>query len=77
MYSFPSLTNGASTGILPNQVKIMTVPVWNQNNNLFKGWNRLPLTLYEERKGKIKIIPIEKTKKTTPPNLLGIDRRIA
>jgi len=72
----PINSYGCSTGLAPIQVKIINEIVNIQNINLDKGLNlfdKMKLDL----KGRILIIRMEVINAMTPPNLLGIDRRIA
>jgi len=72
----PINSYGCSTGLAPIQVKIINEIVNIQNINLDKGLNlfdKMKLDL----KGRILMIRMEVINAMTPPNLLGIDRRIA
>ena len=48
-----------------------------QNKIFFPGKNFVLLNLVDPEKGIVKRMAIERTKAKTPPNLLGIDRRMA
>ena len=58
-------------------VKIRKLPTWNQKIIKLRGLKRLPLLGLVEKNGSTRRIKIDKTKKTTPPILLGMERRIA
>ena len=68
---------GSSTGRAPIHVNKITVIINLQKNTFFTGINLFLLNWSLEIKGKVIKIAIEKTKASTPPNLLGIDRRMA
>lgn len=71
-----NLSNGASTGLAPAHVRIQNRMV-NIQKELFLNGENFELSEYLFLNGKIEIIKIESTKAITPPNLLGIERRIA
>lgn len=68
---------GSSTGRAPIQVNKITIFTYTQNIILFiiKKWYPLIKDFWVS--GKINKIAIDKTREITPPNLLGIERRIA
>ena len=68
---------GSSTGRAPIQVKRITVTINLQKAIFFIGINLFLLNFFSKAKGTKKRITIEKAKAKTPPNLLGIDRRMA
>jgi hypothetical protein len=69
--------NGVSTGLAPIQVNNINV-IQNIINKIFLiGYILELLNLRFEVNGKVVIITIERKRATTPPNLLGIDRKIA
>jgi len=67
--------NGSSTGIIPNHVKIKKIQVKFQNNH---GIKEILLFCNDDdfKLNGIKI-RIDINKPITPPNLFGIDRKIA
>lgn len=69
------LKYGSSTGFIPNHVKKRNTMVKDQKFNDFVvlPWNCA--FLFKKAKGSI--IKIDITNPTTPPNLFGIDRKIA
>jgi hypothetical protein len=73
----PIITYGSSTGRAPIQVNKDAITINLQNKNLLIGYIFDALKLKMFVKGTIIKIKIERTRATTPPNLLGIDRRIA
>jgi hypothetical protein len=73
---FPIDSNGCSTGLAPIQVRITKLLISIQKIDLVSGVNffdfrRVFVNVNRE------ITKMENTKATTPPNLLGIERRIA
>ena len=73
----PIKTYGSSTGRAPIQVRMSKDATINQNNICDRGLNWLPtLFLKKVKAGRIKITRAI-AKAITPPNLLGIERRIA
>ncbi len=74
---WPVRMNGVSTGHAPIQVSRMTLLNKVQRIVLFIGKNWIPLILLFLIMGIINRIAIEVTNAITPPNLLGIDRKIA
>lgn len=71
-----SVSKGASTGLAPAQVRTQN-RMTNIQNELFLVGENLDLRECLFLKGKIEMIRIERTSAITPPNLLGIDRRMA
>lgn len=69
-------SKGCSTGLAPIHVKTINIDLNNQKFILDKKLN-FEVSLLICLKGKIIIIKIDKTKATTPPNLLGMERKIA
>lgn len=69
-------SNGASTGLAPAQVRIQN-KIANIQKELFLVGENFELREYLFLNGKMEIIRIESTRAITPPNLLGMDRRIA
>jgi hypothetical protein len=71
------MINGGSTGCPPIHVRVGRSTVSAQNKHWLIGQNiRLPC-LDVWRRGKAARIRMCKTRATTPPSLLGMDRRIA
>lgn len=68
---------GCSTGFLPIHVKIKNIIINIQNNNWFNGKNIFDLILLYIVNGIIIKIKIDINNAITPPNLLGIERKIA
>lgn len=68
---------GVSTGRAPTQVKIKKTQTKHQNKIWLKGLEAFERNLFLCKKGRVNKTPIEAAKATVPPNLLGIDRRIA
>lgn len=68
---------GSSTGRMPIQVNKIIVIVKFQNINFIIGQNWFLKMFLLFVIGKINKIIIDKIKAITPPNLLGIDRKIA
>ncbi len=73
---FPINSNGCSTGLAPIQVKIAKLLASIQKVDLLSGLNFFD---FNEIFVKVnnEIIKMENINAITPPNLLGIDRRIA
>lgn len=63
-------------GFDPIQVKIKKIVTKNQNKILFKKEKEFPWIVLLNKKGIINKIKIDINKANTPPNFLGIDRRI-
>jgi hypothetical protein len=74
---WPIITYGSSTGRAPIHVSKEAIIINLQNKNLLTGYILDALKLKMLVSGTIIKIKIDKTKATTPPSLLGIDRRIA
>lgn len=71
------MMKGASTGIPPIQVKIITSATKAQNKNCMRG-RKVRLRCFEVcRNGTSTRTRIEESKASTPPSLLGIDRKMA
>lgn len=69
---------GDSAGHLPNQVKIKKLETKSQNIKRERGELKNPLKIkLDEEKEKKKRTSTASNKPNTPPNLLGIERRIA
>jgi len=77
VHSIDSPTKGGSAGHLPSQVNKMKSPTNNQNITRRKGEKTTPPTVVTLKKGKTNKQAMDRTKPITPPNLLGIERRIA
>lgn len=73
----PMTMKGSSTGIPPIHVKIKTSAIKAQNNNCVKGRKVSPRCFDVCRKGTSMSTRIENRRASTPPSLLGIDRRMA
>lgn len=73
----PRYTNGSSTGRAPSHVRISHTLICHQKKTLFPGYSLIPRNLLLYSRGQIYRIKIDKAKAATPPNLLGIDRKIA
>ena len=71
------MMNGCSTGIPPIQVRIITSATSVQNRNCVSGRKVSPRCLEVCRIGTSIKTRIEKRRASTPPSLLGIDRRMA
>lgn len=69
--------NGSSTGWLPIQVRRIKTVARNQNSVCDAGRNVLAWLFEVWRMGTRKRIKIEAKRAITPPNFLGMDRRIA
>jgi hypothetical protein len=73
----PVKINGSSTGRAPIQVSIITILINNQKVICLIGKNCVPRRLSLGRNGIINRIETDRTRAITPPNLLGIERRMA
>jgi len=73
----PVKIKGSSTGRAPIQVSIITILINSQKVICLKGKNWVPFNLSDGKNGIINKIDTDNTRAITPPNLLGIDRRIA
>lgn len=69
--------NGCSTGWPPIQVSVRRSATSNQNKHWLSGRNIMLRCFEVCSRGMIARTRIEKTKASTPPSLLGMDRRIA
>lgn len=75
--SWPMMINGCSTGWPPIHVKMRRLTTRIQYRVWVIGRN-VRLRCFEVwRNGRKAKIRIDRTRATTPPNLLGIERRIA
>lgn len=75
--SWPMMINGCSTGWPPIHVKMRRLATRIQYRVWVIGRN-VRLRCFEVwRNGRKAKIRIDRTRATTPPNLLGIERRIA
>lgn len=72
----PIFTKGNSIGFDPIQVKIKNIIKKNQNKILFIKKKEFPWIVLLKINGIIKRIKIDIKRAITPPNFLGIDRRI-
>ena len=68
---------GSSTGCPPIHVSKKATEINDQNIILFKGYEKLARNFDKALKGNTIKIRMEATNAITPPNLLGIDRRMA
>lgn len=73
----PIMTYGCSTGIPPIHVKMMTSATKVQNRNCVIGRNVRPRCFEVCRMGTTISTKMENRRASTPPNLLGIERRMA
>jgi len=73
----PVKIKGSSTGRAPIQVNIITMLKKLQNMIWFIKKFLFLLILVNSDSGRITKIAIDAIRQITPPNLLGIDRRIA
>lgn len=73
----PIIIKGFSTGCPPIHVRVNRSATRIQNRSWLKGRNVMVCCLVEYRKGMITRIRIDRSRATTPPSLLGIDRRMA
>jgi len=72
----PIVSNGYSTGFAPIHVNTIKYDTIVQNINLKNGLY-FDVLILNFLNGRIIIIKIDRRRAITPPNLLGIDRRIA
>jgi len=72
----PIISNGYSTGFAPIHVNTIKYDTIVQNNILKRGLN-FEVLILNFLNGRIMMIKIDRRRATTPPNLLGIERRIA
>lgn len=70
-------TKGGSAGIIPSQVRSRKLATNTQKRTRRRGEKTTPPEKRGERIEKIKRTKIDITNATTPPSLLGIERRIA
>lgn len=75
--SWPMMMNGCSTGWLPTQVRISRLATRTQNRICDRGRNVIVRCLDLWRNGHRNRISTEAARASTPPSLLGIERRIA
>lgn len=75
--SWPMMMNGCSTGWPPIQVRVIRLAVRIQNRVWEIGRNIRLRCLDVCRRGIIRRIKIDASRASTPPSLLGIDRRMA
>lgn len=73
----PMMMNGCSTGIPPIQVRMATSATRVQNNSWERGRKVRPCCLEVCRRGTTISTRMESRSASTPPSLLGIDRRMA
>ena len=73
----PKTTNGYSTGCLPIQVNMKNVATNTQKVACERGRNEFDSFLDVFKRGRRNNTRMAAIKAITPPNLLGIDRRIA
>ena len=73
----PMIINGCSTGIPPIQVRISTSATRVQNRNWVSGRKVSPCCLEVCKRGTSISTKIENSSASTPPSLLGIDRKMA
>lgn len=75
--TWPMMMNGCSTGWPPIQVRVIRLAVRIQNRVWEIGRNIRLRCLDVWRRGMIRRIKMEAKRASTPPSLLGIDRRMA
>lgn len=73
----PIPSRGGSTGLAPIQVSKNTIVTRDQNMNLLIGYAAEDRIFRFIEKERVRRIKIDMIRAITPPNLLGIDRRIA
>lgn len=73
----PNNSYGGSTGHPPIQVNRRALAINVQKSSCPAGWNASPCCLDVWVQGRIRRIKIAANIATTPPNLLGTDRRMA
>lgn len=71
------ITKGYSTGQAPKNVNRKKILIISQNIIFLAGWKKKEENLFFIVRGREIIIKIDVAKAITPPNLLGIDRKIA
>ncbi len=78
MHNKATSVYGVSAGHLPNQVSKKKSETKNQKRKRETGEYKTPIkNIFFDETEKINKNETEKTKPKTPPNLLGIERRIA
>lgn len=75
--SCPIIMKGCSTGCPPIHVSVSRSATRSQNRHWLRGRNIIPRCLDVCRRGIMARIRMEKISASTPPSLLGMDRRIA
>ena len=75
--SWPIMMNGCSTGCPPIHVSVSKSATSSQNIHWLRGRNIMLRCLDVWRKGIMSRIRMESARASTPPSLLGMDRRIA
>lgn len=73
----PIIMNGCSTGWLPTQVRMSRLATRAQNRIWDRGRKVIDRSFDLCRSGSRNRTSTEAAKATTPPNLFGIDRRMA
>lgn len=73
----PMVINGSSTGCPPIHVRIIMLAMKDQKNSLVRGRKMVLRCLDVCRRGVRNSTKIEKRRARTPPNLFGIERRMA
>lgn len=73
----PIMMKGCSTGCPPTHVRVRRSATKSQNRHWLRGRNIMLRCLDVWRSGMNAKIRMENTRASTPPNLLGMDRRIA
>lgn len=71
------MAKGSSIGSPPSQVRRVKLEINNQNRICDRGRNVWDCCVEVWRDGIIKRIRIEASSASTPPNLFGMDRRMA
>lgn len=75
--NWPMVMNGCSTGCPPTHVRVSRSATSSQNKHWLIGRNAIPRCFEVWRSGTIARIRIDMIRASTPPSLLGMDRRIA
>lgn len=75
--SWPMMMNGCSTGWPPIHVSVIRSATRIQNRHWLSGRNVMLRCFAVCKSGNIARIRMEATRASTPPNLFGIDRRMA
>lgn len=75
--SWPIIMNGCSTGCPPIHVSVSRSATNSQNTHWLSGRNIMLRCFDVWSIGIIARIKMERTRASTPPSLLGMDRRIA